>query len=177
MSHLRVGPDHGSITVHTFREGRARRVGHDLVLAVEQWTATVAVDDAGAITALSLDIDARSLRVLEGLGGLKPLSDKDRRDIRGTIDAEVLGGQPITFRCDAVERAGDRMTMPGELTVAGRTRTVAPHVAAGPDGRVSGTIPLVQSDWGIRPYSTMMGALKVRDAVDVVVDVRLPQEA
>ena len=28
------------------------------------------------------------------------------------------------------------------------------------EGRVSGTIPLTQSEWGIKPYRGLMGALK-----------------
>jgi hypothetical protein len=33
---------------------------------------------------------------------------------------------------------------------------------------------VTQSEWGIAPYRGLMGALKVRDAVDVVIDARLP---
>ena len=37
-----------------------------------------------------------------------------------------------------------------------------------------GTIPLTQSDWGIKPYRGLMGALKVRDELEIVLDARLP---
>ena len=43
-----------------------------------------------------------------------------------------------------------------------------------PDGRLHGTIPLRQSDFGIKPYKGLMGALKVRDVVEIVVDVAVP---
>ena len=39
---------------------------------------------------------------------------------------------------------------------------------------VHGTIPVTQSAWGIKPYRGLMGALKVRDDVEVVIDARLP---
>jgi hypothetical protein len=44
------------------------------------------------------------------------------------------------------------------------------------DGRVSGTLAVTQSEWGIKPYRGFMGALRVRDAVEVVIDVRLPTD-
>jgi len=37
-------------------------------------------------------------------------------------------------------------------------------------GRVAGTITLRQSAWGIQPYRGLMGALKVRDEVEIVVE-------
>jgi hypothetical protein len=33
--------------------------------------------------------------VREGLRGVKPLTDKDRADIRKTIDEKILAGRPI----------------------------------------------------------------------------------
>jgi hypothetical protein len=36
---------------------------------------------------------------------------------------------------------------------------------------------VVQSQWGIKPFAALMGALRVRDAVDIVVDLRLPGRA
>ena len=42
-------------------------------------------------SAVQLDADPRSLQVREGLRGVKPLTDKDRADIRKTIDEKILG--------------------------------------------------------------------------------------
>ncbi len=38
------------------------------------------------------------------------------------------------------------------------------------DGRVVGRAAVVQSQWGIRPYSAFFGALKLRDEVKVDFD-------
>src|SRR4051794_1859858 len=172
----RLGPPDGSVHVKTFREGMAARAGHDLVIEVTRWEASAEVDDAGALRALELEADPSSLEVREGVGGVKPLTDRDRADIHRTIEAKVLGGRPIGFRSTAVRPSDDgrRLDVQGDLTLAGRTRTVAVAVALAPDGRVAGTIPVTQSAWGIAPYRGLMGALKVRDDVEVVVDVRLP---
>jgi hypothetical protein len=36
---------------------------------------------------------------------------------------------------------------------------------------------IVQSQFGIKPFSAMMGALKVKDEVEVNLDVALPAES
>jgi polyisoprenoid-binding protein YceI len=146
----RFGPENGSLVVKTYREGVAATV------------------DPASIT---LDADPRSLHVREGVRGVKPLTDGDREDIRGTIDKKVLGGQPISFRSTSVE-GDDQLTVSGDLTMAGRTRPVTARLAVGADGHVTGTIPVTQSEWGIKPYRGLMGALKVRDEVEIVIDAR-----
>ena len=156
------GPETGSLVVKTYREGVAAKVGHDLVIEVTEWSATV---DGSSIV---LDANPRSLHVREGVRGVKPLTDHDREDIRGTIDKKVLGSQPISFRSTSVE--GE--TVSGDLTMAGRTRPVTARLAVSDDGHVTGTIPVTQSEWGIKPYRGLMGALKVRDEVEIVIDAR-----
>jgi len=170
-----LGPGSALLQVRTYREGMAAKVGHDLVIEVARWEATVELAAEPASSAVQLSADARSLEVREGLRGVKPLSDKDRSEIRKNID-EKLGGQPITFRSSAVDLtdADGRLVIVGELTIGGSTRPLTAQLDVATDGRVSGTIPLTQSEWGIKPYRGLMGALKVRDEVEIVVDAQLP---
>jgi polyisoprenoid-binding protein YceI len=166
----RFGPWNGSLVVKTYREGLAAKAGHDLVIEVTRWEATL---DAAART-LELTADPRSLEVREGRGGVKPLTDGDREEIRTNIDEKVLAGQPIRFRSSAVRMpdAPGRLSVDGDLEMAGRTRPVSAQLELREDGRVAGTITLTQSEWGIKPYRGLMGALKVRDEVEIVVDAR-----
>jgi hypothetical protein len=166
--------DGGSLRVNTYRQGVAQKVGHDLIIDVGDWNATVSVGDDGAVATIALEADPRSLQVLEGLHGAKPLTDKDRADIRSTIAARILGGGPISFFSDSVEERDGGITAHGRLSLAGATRPVTFQVDVGDDGRIGGTLLVTQSDWGIKPYRAFMGALKVRDTVEVVVDARLP---
>jgi len=160
--------------VKTYREGLAAKVGHDLVIEVADWSATVEVSDDPTASSFVLDADSRSLQVREGLRGVKSLTDKDRADIRRTIDETILHGQPISFRSRAVRASDEGLVVEGDLTVTGETRPVTAPLRVAADGRVTTTIPLTQSAWGIKPYRGMMGALKVRDELDIVVDARLP---
>jgi polyisoprenoid-binding protein YceI len=166
----RVGPETGSLVVKTYREGVAAKVGHDLVIEVARWEGTV--DIAGST--IELSADSSSLEVREGLRGVKPLTDKDRVEIRKNID-DKLRRLPIRFRSSAVRIDGDgHLVVEGELTMVDVTRPVTAPLRVEADGRVGGTIALAQSDWGIKPYRGLMGALKVRDEVEIVIDVRLP---
>jgi hypothetical protein len=105
----------------------------------------------------------------------KPLTDKDRSEIRKNIDDKVLRGQPIAFRSTTVRLAEPEgpLVVEGQPTMAGNTRPITAQLDVGADGRLSGTIPSTQSEWGIKPYRGLMGALKVRDELEVVLDARL----
>lgn len=171
-----MGGDNGTLQVRTYREGLAQKVGHDLIIDVGHWDAAAEIREDGTLTAMQLNADPHSLHVREGLRGIKPLTDKDRADIRKTIDEKILGGRPIAFRSTAIEPANDGLTVRGELELAGAKRTASFDLSATTDGRIHGTLPVTQSEWGIKPYRGMMGALRVRDTVEVVLDVALPAD-
>jgi polyisoprenoid-binding protein YceI len=137
------------------------------VLEVTRWQATL---DGDRVT---LTADPHSLRVREALHGVKPLTDRDREEILRTVDKKVLQGEPITFTGAVIEQ-GDHLDVDGDLTIAGTRRRKRTGVTLA-GGRAIATIPLRQSEWDIEPYRGLMGALRVRDEVEVVLDVRLPQ--
>jgi hypothetical protein len=172
----RFGPDNATVEIRTYREGVASKAGHDLIIEVGEWEATLVLADDAAQSTLAFSANPRSLHVREGLHGLKPLSDKDREDIRQNIDEKVLGGHPIAFRSSRLELADDgrHLSVHGELTMAAATRPISAELDIAPDGRVTGSVPLTQTEWGIKPYRGLMGALKVRDSVEVVLDARVP---
>jgi polyisoprenoid-binding protein YceI len=173
-----LGPDTASLVVKTYREGLAARAGHDLIIEVRRWEATLEVGEDPSHSSVQLQADPRSFCPREGLRGVKPLSDKDRDEVRKNIDEKVLGGEPISFRSSAVDTAdGDgRLSVRGELTIRGQSRPAGFELSVGADGHVTGTARLVQSEWGIKPYRGLMGALKVRDSLEVVFDGVLPTD-
>jgi hypothetical protein len=162
------GPENARLTVRTARRGAASKAGHDLLIEVTSWSATL---DPEADPALTLSADSRSLRVLEGTGGIQALDDDDRAGIKQTIDDEVLEGTPIEIRSTRLE-AGDPIRVEGELELRGERRPIAFELAAGADGRLTGTAVVRQSEWGMKPYSALFGTLKVADEVEVAVDTR-----
>jgi hypothetical protein len=158
-----IGPSNGSLKVKTGKEGAAAKMGHNLVLGVNSWEATV---EGGDSPSISLTADPGSVEVIEGSGGAKPLSDKDKGDIKKSISNKVLGSSQITFQSSSVEDNGGQMLAKGDLSIAGNSSQVSVPLSVS-GNTISGSITLSQKDFGIKQFSAMMGALKVTDQVEV----------
>ena len=61
----------------------------------------------------------------------------------------------------------------GTLTLRGQARPLQLQVNSTGEDRYRVTTSVVQSAYGIKPYTAFFGALKVRDAVDVEADIDL----
>jgi hypothetical protein len=171
-----LGPENGTLSVRTARTGAAAKAGHDLLIEVTAWEATLEVAEGGGPAGIVLRAVATSLRVREGTGGMQALDDDDRANIQQTIDDEVLKRQDIEFRSTEVQSAagGGRLSVQGELTLLGTTAPIAFDLSVGDDGTLTGSAVVKQTDWGMKPYSALFGALKVADEVEVGIDVGLP---
>jgi hypothetical protein len=166
-----LGPEDGILAVRTSRTGAIAKAGHDLLMHVTEWSATL---DTGDAPSLTLDADGTSLRVREGTGGIKPLDDDDLANIETTIDDEVLRKRDITFRSTSVQLDGDTVAVAGDLTLLGTTRPLAFDLTL-VDGQVTGAAVVKQTEWGLKPYTALFGTLKVADEVRVEIDAALPQ--
>jgi polyisoprenoid-binding protein YceI len=170
-----LGPADATLTVHTGKTGAAAKAGHDLTIEVTSWEAALRL---GAEPTLALTADPRSLRVLDGHGGMQSLGDDDKDNIAKSIDGEVLKGTPIAFRSTSVTPAADgRVAVAGELELWGVRRPLSFDLAVGADGALSGRAVVTQTAFGVKPYSTLFGTLKVADDVEVRIDGRLPTPA
>jgi polyisoprenoid-binding protein YceI len=165
----KLGPDNATLRVKTGRHGAAAKAGHDLVIEVKSWEATLDVADDPAASSVTLTADPSSLHVLEGVGGLQALGDDDKADIRKTIDKDVLKKKAISFQSSSVSGGDAGLTVKGDLEMGGKTKPVD-FVITGDGDSVKGSAKVSQSDWGIKPYSALFGALKVNDDVTVEVE-------
>jgi polyisoprenoid-binding protein YceI len=165
----KFGPDNASLHVETGRSGAAAKAGHDLTIDVTSWEATLEVGDASSLV---LSADPTSLHVREGKGGMQALGDDDKADIRKTIDKDVLKTKDITFTSSSVESAGDGLKVSGDLEMGGKSKSLTFDLSES-GGTLRCSAPVKQSDWGIKPYSALFGALKVNDEVKVVVEAKL----
>ena len=107
---------------------------------------------------------------------MQALGDDDKANIQQTVDDEVLKRQAITFRSTRVQPAADGrgFGVQGDLTLLGTTRPLAFDVTVGDGGTLAAVAVVKQSDWGMKPYSALFGALKVVDEVEVEIVVHLP---
>ncbi|MER6951460.1 YceI family protein [Nonomuraea sp. NPDC000554] len=171
-----LGPESGRLLVHTTRTGLGAKAGHDLTIEVTRWRGDAMVDTVNAAnSSVSVEIDAESFEVREGTGGVKPLTDSDREEIGKTLRTKILHTDrysTITFRSTRVDGTAESFHAEGDLTIVGVTRPVTVQGVL-TDGRVQGSAVIVQSRWGIRPYSAFFGALKVSDEVELRFDLGL----
>jgi hypothetical protein len=161
-----IGPSNGSLKVKTGKEGAAAKMGHDLVIGVNSWEATVEGGDSPSIT---LTADPSSLEVINGSGGAKPLSDKDKGDIKKSVDKKILGSSQIKFTSNEITDSSAK----GDLSIAGKSSSVNVPLSVSGD-TISGSLTLSQSEFGIKQFSAMMGALKVKDQVTVEFEGQVP---
>lgn len=179
MTSLSIGPSSARLRVHTGVEGKAARMGHDLVLALDDWAATVEVD-GGVPQSAHLTAEVASLRVESGTGGAKPLSDKDRATIRkNALGAMRADRHPqVVFTSTAVEVVPAGYALSGTLSIGGTERpTVVQVQVTQGDGDLTLTarVPVRQTDHRVEPYSAMLGALRLRDEVEIAFDATVPQ--
>jgi polyisoprenoid-binding protein YceI len=173
----KVGADRDRLVLRTSRDGLAATAGHDLTIEVTRWSGELTVAEGSVPTALEVRIDMTSLAVLSGTGGVKPLSDRDKREIVSTA-RKTLGADRIpeaTFGDAKFEPGTGGGTISGTLTLAGQSAPARLQVTETGDGRYHATGTVVQSDFGIKPYRGFFGALRVSDPVQVEVDVDLSQ--
>jgi polyisoprenoid-binding protein YceI len=169
----KIGPDNGSVTIKTGREGAAAKAGHDLVLEATSWDGTLEIGDNASC---ELNVDPGSIEVVSGSGGAKPLGDKDKADIKKSITGKVLGSSQITFKSSEVSADNGSMSVKGDLSVAGGSDSINIPLTVGDDGTVRGSIKLSQSSFGIKQFKALMGALKVSDQVEVQIEAKLPTD-
>jgi polyisoprenoid-binding protein YceI len=172
----RLGPDRGRIVLHTFRDGLAAQAGHDLTIEVPRWSGELVVNDDLSPARLEVRIDLGDLVVREGTGGIKPLTDRDRREIAVTARKVLGAGQhpEAVFAADSFRpAAGGGGEISGTFTLRGQARPLRLQIKQTGADRYHAEAHVVQSDYGIKPYTAFLGALRVRDAIDVTIELDL----
>jgi len=172
----------GECWVFTYKEGILSAVAHDLKIRVGVWELTVTRE--GATGSVSGRFDPASLRVetamRDGREAPSLLGAKDRAKIEETIRSTVLTVKKhpeIRFASSALESAGDGgWRVEGELTLASRRGRIRAEVR--PEGdRLVTEVRIHQPDFGIKPYSAMLGALRIKPEVLVRLVVPAPEAA
>jgi polyisoprenoid-binding protein YceI len=165
----------GRLTLRTSRDGLAAQAGHDLTIDVGRWSGEVVIGTDLAPSSLDAKLELGSLVVRAGTGGIKALTDRDKREIIATA-RKVLSADrypEASFTASSFSPAADGGTIDGTLTLAGKSGPLRLEVRqTGPD-RYLATTTVRQTSFGIKPYSGFLGALKVSDAVAVDAEVDL----
>ena len=161
----------GELNILTGVAGRAAKMGHRLTIGMKKWQAAVQwVGDQPTGVKLTVDVD--SLEVLSGEGGLTPLAGPEKGVARSnalkSLDAKKF--PQIRFTADDVAKTADGYRLIGTVEIHGTSRPQTVDVAVDDTGDAlacSARVQVTQSDFGVKPYSLMMGALKVADEVTI----------
>jgi uncharacterized Zn-binding protein involved in type VI secretion len=158
--------------VFTFKEGVLSAVAHDLKIRVGKGSVTLGEGDA-----IEATFDPTSLSVVcarkDGQDAPGTLSGGDKKKIEGNIVKDVLHSKKhpeIRFVSSTVTRDGDRATVTGDLTLHGQTKSIT-ATATKKGERWETEVSIHQPDYGIKPYSAMLGALKVKPTVRVQLSI------
>lgn len=175
-----IDPAASRLTVRVAPAGLLSSALHAHQFRPESWSGEIRWDpDRPERVHLEIRIAADSLRDHE-----EGLSAKDVAKVeaqtRGPRILDAAKFPSIRFEgrelsSTAVSGTGEvRATLNGDLTLHGRTRGVQFPV----QGRVSGdrieasaTVKLRQSDFGIKPYSTALGSIAVRDEITIEISL------
>ncbi len=174
---FRLGPDTGRVVLKTGRAGLVARAGHDLTIEITRWSAQAEVpaeEDGGLAAAkITAELDLGSLAVREGTGGVKPLTDGDRREIQKTI-GQILGSGTVSFVSSRIIPSGaSGGAIEGTVTLNGTTQPARLQVTTSGSGRYRGSATVVQTAFGIKPYVGFFGALKLKDEVGLEFEIDL----
>ncbi|MEM7152690.1 MAG: YceI family protein [Myxococcota bacterium] len=160
-------------SVLTFKDGVLSAVAHDLRLSVERFTIEIDEDTE----AVAARFDTTSLRVDCAMKNGRPdpgtLSARNKREIENNINTKVLHTRrypEVVFRSSTVSGEGDERRVEGTLEMHGVQRPLTAW-ARRKDGRWSVDLQLHQPDFGVVPFTAMLGTLKVRAGLRVQVSV------
>jgi len=160
----------------SFKDGLLARLAHDLKLQVERFS--IEVD--GTTHQIKATFDPSSIQVacaqVDGRDDPSTLSKGDKKKIYDNVTKDVLRTRKypeIRFDSTRVVERGDGFAVEGMLQIYGKSRSVQTSVRADGDRWVT-EMKLHQPDFGIKPYSAALGALKVKP--DVIVRVSVPRQ-
>ncbi|HEX3789627.1 MAG TPA: YceI family protein [Pseudonocardiaceae bacterium] len=171
-----VGNEHGRLILRTSRAGLAAQAGHDLTIEVTRWSGVIVLAEGLADSTVEITAEAGSLRVLEGRGGVKPLSDRDKREIAGNARKILESDRHPEFRYASNKITPDEHgggAIDGILTILGRDRPFRLEVTSMGEGRYRATGEMIQTEFGIKPYSGLFGALKLADPIKLEAEIDL----
>lgn len=169
----RFDATNASCFVFTFKEGLLSPAGHDLRLRVERFS--IEVEESSIVARFftaSLVVDTA---MKEGREAPSALSERDKAKIAAHIRDDVLHSAKYpeaTFRSSSVERRADGgYDISGEFTLHGVTRALQASTRATAHGQRLELV-LHQPDYSITPFTALMGTLKVRADVHVLIETR-----
>jgi polyisoprenoid-binding protein YceI len=106
------------------------------------------------------------------------LSERDREDINNNIIKDVLHTDKYpdsVLRSSSVKRKGENYLVKADLSLAGRKQEISFEVRKEVGQRYAADVRLHLPEFGIKPFSALLGAIKIKP--DIVVHIEIPAES
>ena len=166
-----LGPRDGDLRLYTGVAGPAARMGHRLTIGFSSWQATVQWR-ADTPVAVRMTVPVDALQVLSGEGGVTPLTGPEKAVARSNAlkTLEVKKHPEIVFSAEEITKTAGGYRLAGSLQIHGtiRPRTVDLTVEdTGDVWAMAVDTSVSQAEFGVKPYSLLMGTLRVADEVVV----------
>ena len=161
--------------VYSYKEGLLSRIAHDLKHRVTRFS--LQLDEQQRL--IEAEIDATSLRVdcvMKDGKEVPPeadLSDDHKEEIEMQIMSEVLHSDThpvIRFRSTDVTETREGYHILGTLSLHGQSQSVV-ATARRVNGHYEAELVVHQPSFGIKPFSSLMGTLKIKPEVLVKIVV------
>ena len=160
------------------RSGRLRRLGHDHIIASHDLGGFVRIDGSTATADLfvplaAMTVDEADLRAAAGFT-TEP-SDEDREGTRRNMLKSLAAATHPFAQVSIIDLpipTDEHATVDVMLHGVRRSLSVALTVQIGEkEIRARGSFDMLQSDFGIEPFSVLGGALRVEDRVEIEFDL------
>nr|WP_255525444.1 YceI family protein [Mycolicibacterium sp. BK634] len=169
----------GELQILTGVGGPAAKMGHRLTIAMASWRADVQWRGKQPVSA-ELVVDVDSLQVVKGEGGVTPLTGPEKGVVRSNAlkALDVKKYPQITFSAEDIDKTATGYRLTGTVEIHGTSRPQIVDLAVEDSGGVwvmSADVPVVQTQFGVKPYSLFVGSLKVADEVNLKFTARHPK--
>jgi polyisoprenoid-binding protein YceI len=183
---LAVDADHSTVMLRVYRAGRLAKLGHNHVITsgAEAGYAWTNGELAGSgfevrIPVAALVVDDPAARAGAGPEFPGEVPEAAREGTRrNMLRPEVLDGErfpEIVARAESLQGTRERPVVTARVTIRDQVRAIeVPLIILREPGAItaSGAFRILQSDFGITPFSVGGGALQVADEIDVLFEIR-----
>lgn len=178
-----IDPEKSELVVLVWKRGIAAAAGHDHVVRATRFGGSLERPDPShvkvdvTVETASLTPDEPALREKLRVG--PPVNDKDRKEIEehlkgpGQLDIEKFGSIHFESTQSTLDEKG-KGSIKGWLTLHGVTKEVeCPVTVTRTNDRLRGSarLRLTLSDFGVQPFSALLGMLGNRDVVELVIEL------
>ncbi|MEM7278945.1 MAG: YceI family protein [Pseudomonadota bacterium] len=181
-----IDPALSSIHIHAFPDGPLAKFGHNHLIAVNQLEGELSLSDPLEASQLSLSflvaemsVDDPALRKDAGEMFQALVPQKDRDGTRtNMLSPNLLNGERyprIAVQSHRISGTWPNLTAELSVSIAGTTQrlTVDANLKRSGNGiEISSAFAVTHAEIGLQPFSAMLGALKVRDTLDIELHIR-----